>query len=305
VTRILVTGASGFVGRPLLGALIAGGHEVHALSARREDGEEQGVRWWRCDLEERAAIVRLLAELQPEQLVHLAWEVEPGRFWSSPENLVWVGRSLALLRAFAEAGGRRAVYVGTCAEYDWSASAEPFDELRSRLAPATLYGTSKDALRRVAAAYAELEQIELAWGRLFFLYGPREPAGRLVPSVISALLEGRPAETTAGAQRRDFLHVEDVAGALAALLSSSVTGPVNVASGETVTVAELVEMIAAAVGRPELLRRGALPDRTGEPPLLAADVTRLRDEVGFRPRWSLQDGIADTVGWWRGRLARV
>jgi nucleoside-diphosphate-sugar epimerase len=299
VTRILVTGASGFVGLPLLDQLAGRGHDLHALSAHRPEGAREGVRWWQCDLGEPAAVGRLLEQLQPEQLVHLAWYVEPGRFWHSAENVVWVERSLALLRAFALAGGRRAVCVGTCAEYDWSASSEPFDELRSPLAPATLYGTAKDALRRLAAAYAELEQIELAWGRLFFLYGPREAPTRLVPAVINALLAGQPAETTAGRQRRDFLHVEDVAGALAALLDSSLTGPINIASGQAVPIAEVVELIAAAIGRPELLRRGALPDRADEPALLAANATRLREEVGYRPRWSLEEGLADTVAWWR------
>jgi len=297
--RVLLTGASGFVGLPTLAALAAEGAEVHALCSSPAPAGPAGVQWHRLDLGDAAAVDALMAELRPERLVHLAWYVEHGLFWDAPENLHWVERSLHLLRAFAAAGGRRAVLLGTCAEYDWSAAEGPLRELDSPLAPTTLYGIAKDAMRRLSGAYAEREGFQLAWGRLFFLYGPREAPGRLVSSVIRSLLAGEPVDTTAGAQRRDFLHVADAAAAVAALAHSDVLGAVNIASGEAVSVAEVLDQIAAATGRPDLLRRGALPERPDEPPLLLADVSRLRDEVGFRPALDLAAGVADTVAWWR------
>jgi nucleoside-diphosphate-sugar epimerase len=298
---VLVTGATGFVGRPTVAALAGEGFEVHALSSRLEPPAVAGVQWHRADLRSDLEVDALLADLAPEQLLHMAWEVQPGRFWDAPENLLWVERSLHLVRAFAEAGGRRAVLLGTCAEYDWSRARAPLEELTSPLAPSTLYGVAKDALRRVLTAYAEQVGFELAWGRLFFLYGPREAPGRLVSSLITSLLAGEPVATTAGAQRRDFMHVDDVAGGIAALLASGVTGPVNLASGVARTVAEVVDQIALATGRGELIERGALADRPGEPALLVADTTRLRDEVGFTQRIDLADGIADAVEWWRAQ----
>jgi len=298
---VLVTGATGFVGRPTVAALAGEGFEVHALSSRLEPPAVAGVQWHRADLRSDLEVDALLADLAPEQLLHMAWEVQPGRFWDAPENLLWVERSLHLVRAFAEAGGRRAVLLGTCAEYDWSRARAPLEELTSPLTPSTLYGVAKDALRRVLTAYAEQVGFELAWGRLFFLYGPREAPGRLVSSLITSLLAGEPVATTAGAQRRDFMHVDDVAGGIAALLASGVTGPVNLASGVARTVAEVVDQIALATGRGELIERGALADRPGEPALLVADTTRLRDEVGFTQRIDLADGIADAVEWWRAQ----
>ena len=97
----------------------------------------------------------------------------------------------------------------------------------------------------------------------------------------------------------EALHVDDVGTAIAALLRSDVTGAVNIASGRAVAIAEMVALIARTAGRPELVQVGALPDRASEPPLLVADAGRLTDEVGFLPRWTLEEGIADTVGWWR------
>ena len=202
------------------------------------------------------------------------------------------------MRAFADADGRRAVLVGSCAEYDWSSLSEPDSRCREEgppLAPATLYGKAKHATHLVAAAYAAARGIELAWGRVFFLFGAGEAPGRLVPSIAHALLRGEVAPMTSGTQVRDFLPVDDVAGAVVALLESAVTGPVNIASGEGVAVHELARLVAEAVGAPELLRVGALPQRSGEPAVIVADARRLREGVGYRPATSLADAVARTV----------
>jgi nucleoside-diphosphate-sugar epimerase len=153
----------------------------------------------------------------------------------------------------------------------------------------------------VAQALANEVGFELAWGRIFFLYGPGEAATRLVPSVVRALLEGTPAAVSEGSQIRDFLHVDDVAEAFVALLDGDVQGPVNIGSGNGVAIREVVELAGAAAGRPDLIRFGAVETRPGEPVSLVADVRRLRDEVGFRPRIALEDGLADAVGWWQNR----
>ncbi|HTW43298.1 MAG TPA: NAD(P)-dependent oxidoreductase [Solirubrobacteraceae bacterium] len=300
---MIVSGAGGFVGLPVLARLARADTDVHALCTRDPPPALAGVRWHRVDLADGAAVERLMGELAPERLVHLAWCTEHGRFWHAPENVSWVERSLCLLRAFVRHGGRRLVMLGTCAEYDWRTAAGPLVESSSPLAPTTLYGIAKDALRRLAGAYAEQQGVEFAWGRLFLLYGPREAPGRLVPSVVRSLLAGQPVATGGSERVRDLMHVDDVAGAVVALLDSPVVGAVNIASGVGVTVGELLDRIVAITGRGELVRRGALPDRPGEPPLLVADVARLREEVGYRPRVPLSDGLASAVSWWRSAEA--
>ncbi len=272
---------------------------MHAISTRSSPANVPGVHWHRLDLLDGTGVDHLLSDVCPEYMLHLAWYVEHGRYWSAPENVLWAERSLHLIRAFVHSGGRRAVMLGTCAEYDWSSTGEPFEETTSVVAPATLYGVAKDSLHRLAAAYARSENVQLAWARLFFLYGPHEQAGRLVPSVVRSLLRGESVATTSGEQVRDFLHVDDVACALAALLESAVTGPVNIASGRGTRVRELVEEIARQIGAPELVRRGELPDRPDEPAVLVGNSSRLCDEVGYRMRVGLTDGVADTVRWWR------
>ena len=292
MSRVLLTGATGLIGANALTALVGAGHEVHAV-ARAPGGAQPGVVWHEADL---LAGCEVLAEVQPEILVHLAWYAEHGKFWTSTDNVRWVEASLALMRAFAAAGGRRAVLAGSCAEYEWTREVYPES---APLRPATLYGASKHGLHVVCAALCAQAGIELAWGRLFFLYGPFEAPGRFVPSLVLSLLRGEPARMTAGTQHRDFLHAADAGAAFAALADSSVTGAVNVASGRPLVLADLAREIARRIGREQLLQVGALAMPAAEPPALIADVGRLRDEVGWSPAIELDEGLDGVIVWWR------
>lgn len=300
MNRVLVTGATGFVGRGTLAPLRARGFEVHAVSSRSGPTAADGVHWHEADLlaDSPAELMRAIA---PTHLLHLAWYAEPGAFWSSSRNLGWVQASLRLLEAFAESGGRRAVIAGTCAEYEWQ-DRTVCDETVTPCRPATLYGASKHALHLIAEAYARLNDISLAWGRIFFVFGPGEDPARLGGSVARALALGEPAPCSHGEQLRDFLYSEDLADAFAALLDSGVEGAVNMASGRPVRMRDLVQALAAAAGRPDLIQLGARPSNPDEPTELIAAVARLQDEVGWAPPAPLAQRAADTVAWWRGHL---
>lgn len=157
------------------------------------------------------------------------------------------------------------------------------------------------AFQILLAAFGKQTKLSAAWGRLFFLFGPHESAERLVASAIRSILLEQPARCSHGEQIRDFLYVQDAADALVALLDSVVEGPVNIASGEPITVAAVVREIGKQLERPNLVQLGAWPASPDEPPLLLADVTRLRDEIGWRPRYDLASGLAETIDWWQAQ----
>jgi nucleoside-diphosphate-sugar epimerase len=304
MSRVLVTGASGFIGRRALPALLEAGYEVHAIAREPSPGPQTPeIVWHGVDLLEPGAGAALVRRVLPRELLHLAWYAKHGAFWTAPENASWAAATLDLLRAFGDTGGRRAVLAGSCAEYDWAALAADgvCHEHLTPLAPQTFYGVSKHATRLVAEGCAAATGFELAWGRLFFLYGPAEQPGRLVPSVARALLSGREAPTTSGEQVRDFMYVDDASRAFVGLLESDVQGAVNIASGRGVEVRELVALLAEEVGRPELLRVGALETRAAEPAAIVADTRRLREEVGFASNVGLEQGLAEAVDWWRAQ----
>jgi nucleoside-diphosphate-sugar epimerase len=302
--RVLVTGGTGFIGRHAIPSLLERGHEVHA-SYRSEPGEPRpGLTWHHADLLDSGQVDELVERIRPTHLLHFAWYAEHGTFWTSPENVRWVEATLRLVRQFSAAGGKRAVLAGSCAEYDWSQPSWDgvCSESSTPINPATFYGKSKHATRLVAEGLAVEAGLSFAWGRIFFVYGPREDPRRLVASVARALIAGEPAPTSEGSQRRDFLHAADVAAAFVALLDSAVDGAVNIGSGVATPVRRVVELIAAATSAPELVRWGDVPTRADDPPVLVADVSRLREEVGWQPRFSAEEGIERTVAWWRGNV---
>lgn len=293
--RILLTGASGFVGRQALAALAESTHEVHAVS-RQPLQNSGGVIWHKADLL-RDAPLAIIEAVQPDCVLHLAWCVEHGKFWTDPANTDWAVATLKLAQASAVSGVRRFVGAGTCYEYDWPADGA-CNELATPIRAHTLYDETKDACHRALATLASDAGMSFAWARLFFLYGPYENPGRLVSSVARALLRGEEARCSAGLAIRDFMDVRDAGAALAALASSNVEGPVNIASGAPVSVADLVRRLAQLVERSNLLRLGAIPDRAGEPPRIVADITRLKTEVGFAPAHDLDSGLRHALSFW-------
>jgi nucleoside-diphosphate-sugar epimerase len=298
---VLITGASGFIGRHCLNVLGAAGYEVHAVTSRGVVPHATTCEWHQADLLRSSDISRVIEVVKPSHLLHFAWYAVPGQYPSSPENLRWSTSTMQLLAAFANAGGSRAVFAGSCFEYDFGYGYCVEDLTPSN--PATFYGVCKNAAREVVAGFHRQFGLSAAWGRIFHLFGPHETPGRLVPAVAAALLKGEPARCTEGRQIRDFLYVEDVAEAFVALLTSDVCGTVNIGSGEPISLRHLVSSLATIIGAPRMVEFGAFPSRPGDPPLLVPDVRRLREEVGWHPRVSLDEGLERTAAWWREHAA--
>jgi nucleoside-diphosphate-sugar epimerase len=189
------------------------------------------------------------------------------------------------------------VMAGTGAEY--ATTDRPAVEGVTPLRPATLYGACKTALHVSSAAYLSERGVGNAWGHVFHPYGPGEHLSRLVPCAIRTLASGQRFVCDRPNDIKDFIYVEDVARAFVELLASEVDGDVNIVSGEPISVRELVDRVAMEVGRPDLVDCAAsAPEAsryTGEP-------GRLVREVGWAPRWTVNDGVAATVAWWANRL---
>ncbi len=283
MNRVLLTGGSGFIGRHATAPLVAAGYEVHVVGRRAGPGTVSHV----LDLMDRQQVADLMQSVRPTHLLHFAWYAEHGKFWSSPLNLDWVAASLNLFRAFADAGGQRAVLAGTCAEYDWTGESHLVEDATPSR-PATLYGTCKNAVREIVLRAGGPA---VAWGRIFFLYGPEEHRDRLVPSILGPLRRGEVATVRSGGHVRDLMHVTDVAAAFVALLGSDLTGTVNVASGRPVTLGDVARTLGELAGRPELVRVEDAAGSPANPKVMTADAAKLAG-VGFVPRYGLRDGLA-------------
>src|SRR3989344_3646194 len=172
--RAVVTGASGFIGRQCLVPLIERDYEVHALFSHKQIESDTRVVWHQVDLLDNDASAKLLAKVRPTHLLHFALYVDPRDYKTSPENSRWVEATRKLLHAFHASGGTRAALAGTCMEYDWSAPQDALVEDSSPVTPASPYGKAKNETRIAAEEFANRSGLSLAWGRIFYLYGPHE-----------------------------------------------------------------------------------------------------------------------------------
>jgi nucleoside-diphosphate-sugar epimerase len=279
---VLLTGATGFIGRAVLAELVAGGVPVHAVS-RKADTAQDGVVWHRADLltpEGRAAV----AGLAP-RLIHCAWEVEHGLFWNSPANALWQGASVDLAQRFRASGGQRILAIGTCVEYD-STAPGPWNESRP-IAPATPYGQAKAALHR---HLYDLCGDDLIWARLFHLYGPGEDRSRLIPYLIDRLRAGQPAEVRASGLVRDYASTAHVARCIVTLIKAGSPGAVDVGSGMSMTLGDLAHTVAKAVGADGLLHLSHQPG-PADPVRMTPQLDRLFSTGGLA-----RENLADALG---------
>ncbi|MFI4980619.1 MAG: NAD-dependent epimerase/dehydratase family protein [Nevskiales bacterium] len=288
---MLLTGASGFIGRACIAPLRARGYDVHTIS-RGHTELPADVTTHRGDLLDRPSIRQLVADIAPTHLLHAAWDVSHAGYWTSPRNLTWLAASIDLLEVFTSVGGTRAVGVGTCAEYEWNHIPRPGAGVA--IVPVTPYGGAKLALCHAFAAAGGLG-VETAWGRIFYPYGRGDRPGRLLPLVIAALLEQRRIDCSECLQIRDFMHVDDVGGALAQLLDSRVNGAVDIGTGTGRPIRAIIQEIINQLGHGELVHFGAIPVRATDAPVLVANPQRLTGEVGFTPTVSLAEGVARAI----------
>lgn len=293
---VILTGASGFLGRQTIEPLLERGYRVHAVSRAEpaEDSIFENVVWHRVNLRDERETDALVESVRASHLLHFAWYVEHGKFWNAPENKLWLEASVRLFEKFKANGGERIVAAGSCAEYEWG-NDETLSEDKTPLKPQNFYGECKLKLQK---ALAETEMSH-AWGRIFFLFGEYEPPRRLIASVIASLLQNESADCSHGRQIRDFLYVRDAADAFAALLDSELQGAVNIASGRARTIREIVLQAADLLERRELVRFGEIHAAENEPESIVADARRLREELGWTEIFGVERGLKKTIEFWK------
>ncbi|MFK7931433.1 MAG: NAD-dependent epimerase/dehydratase family protein [Myxococcota bacterium] len=271
-TRVLVTGATGFIGRATCATLRRRGHQVHRVS-RSATGAH------RLDLLTDDPS-RILDAVCPDVVLHLAWVAPPADYRNHVSNATWAYATRRLARLAQENGVERQVFAGTSLEHAEAT---------------TRYAQAKQSLR--AHIGRDLAPDTWAWARPFLVYGPGEAPERLIPTLARHLSSGQTVSLGPGTAVRDLVHVEDVAEALVAMVEGDGSGDIDVGTGRATQIAEVARIAARIAGRLDLLRLGQLPARS-EPPRLVANTRTLR-RIGAETRIPLEVGLAEAL-----RLAR-
>ena len=287
--RILVIGASGFVGRQCYDLLKNAGYDV--VGSCYNVGNSDFFPMDLLKIPYPNYIRDCLLEIKPSYLLHSAWDVKPG-YRDSVGNIEWVISSLRLVKDFYEIGGKRAVTVGTCFEYNPNAGIRT--EFVTELCPDTLYGECKKDLYEILYSCSRTHNMSYAHARLFYLYGPNEAPNRLVPVVINALKKNERAKCSHGEQVRDFMYIEDVARGLLATLFSDYNGPVNVGSGVGITIKDLVSLIAEKMDKKDMVDFD-LPTPPNDYPMVVAETGIINSVIDWQPEYTLEQGIEATI----------
>ncbi len=301
-SRILVTGAHGFLGSFVTAELRARGTTDLLLPTHAE-----------LDLLEREGVRGYLEAHRPDVIVHLAAVVggiganrrHPGRFFY--ENLVM---GVELIEAARLAGVKKVATVGTICAYP-KFTPVPFreDDLWNGYPEETNapYGIAKKALLVMGQAYRQEYGLDAIYLLPVNLYGPRDdfdPAtSHVIPALIRKMVEARDAGAASvevwgdGSPSREFLHARDAArGIVMAVASYDGDEPVNLGTGEEITIRALAEKIRDIVGfKGELAWN---PDQPNGQPRRALDTTRALERFGFRAEVGFDEGLRETIAWW-------
>jgi nucleoside-diphosphate-sugar epimerase len=288
--KILVTGATGFIGSAFTRLALSKGHQVGGMILPTEtppldlpSGER--MTWLKGTLAQPPW--REVETFAPEVCVHFAWIATPGVYLESPENENYFRWSLDFLLGLRRIGTNHLVGVGTCIEY--RIGNEPLSEERTPIEPTTNYARWKNALRLALEAEAGKGGFRFCWGRVFYPYGPGEHPARLCSSIIEKLRRNETVLLKTPDSTKDYIYIDDLAAAILLTVEKQFTGAINWGTGEGTTVREIAGALGDMLGRPELVQEQtpATPDPLG---FVVADATRLVN-LGWRPRVSLYAGL--------------
>jgi len=287
--KVLLTGASGGIGCSVPKVLCERGFEVYA-PIRQEVQAEGEVHWIRGNILDDAFIDRMMAEIKPEYLIHLAWDRSSVYEKHAPLQYAFLSSGIRLAQAFVENGGERALYTGSFAEY--ASSDRPLKETDVLDLNRTHYAFCKHHLHEVAGRYFRANGVSFGYARIGFSYSLEEARrDRLMGLLWKHFLNSQTVVFKDWSLLRDFIYVKDVAAALVQFLESGVEGAVNICTGKATSVRDFVTLFAKKVGKEHLLV--FKDDCSDQAPVQVGDNTRLVKEVGYTPRYTVEQGLSE------------
>jgi nucleoside-diphosphate-sugar epimerase len=310
--RVLVTGATGFIGSHVVRRLVADGAEVHALTSgvssiypTRLVELRDRLTLHAGSLTDRSAMDVVADASRPDVVLHLAAYTHVGKSWDRVDECIQVNvqGTVNLLQALARRGYDRFVYTGTSEIYGDVPA--PFRE-DGRVNPVSPYSAAKYAGERYCQMFVQGRGWPIVMLRPFNAYGPAQSPDRIIPEIIGRAHKREPLRMTRGAQTREFNYVEDlVEGFVRAATTDGVVGEViNLGCGQEISMRELAVTLLRLLGDPITPQFGALPERPTEIPRMWSDASKARELLGWTSQVSLEEGLQRTIDWYAAELSR-
>lgn len=303
--RVLVSGATGFLGSHVARALVVRGHEVAAACRTgsnrwRLEDQANNISWMAFDLSDAQAIADTLRMTKPEIVLHCAAYGMDYREQSLERSIgINILGTQRLLEEASKVGVQRFIHVGSCFEYGDKCGLVSEGAV---LEPVSMYGATKAAATLLIMQQSRALGVPTVVVRPFGLYGPYDRDDKFVPQVIRACLAGTSLDVTGGEQVRDYTHADDAVRFFVKLVEMPIfpVGEImNLASGQPVQLREIGQMVTELMNTAHLLRWGVQPYRPDELKSLMANVDKADRLLGWRPMKGLRQGLAETIRWYK------
>lgn len=287
--KIIVTGATGLIGKELIKPLQNLGFDIYAITID-ENSPDNGVHWLKGSLFDEKFIRECMEQVKPEYLLNMAWATT-GDYLKSDINYSFLNAGINLLKYFKDNGGKRVVYAGTCFEYKFKD--EPLKETDELDADKTVYTYCKNKLHEIAEYFCKMHDISFGYGRIFYVYGRNEDKTRLTGMVIDKLSKGEEVIIKSGKLIKDYMYAKDIAGAFSSFVNSSVEGTVNICTGKGISIKDFVLTIAKQLKQEHLV---IFKDESfNQPPIIVGDNSKLISEVKYKIKYKLEDAIGEII----------
>lgn len=301
--KVLLTGAAGFVGSFVLNELLILGHRVAIVLKPGTDSWRIQSLLNQChiieqDLQTFQYSLEAIDAFAPEALIHMAWYGVTNDKRNESAQLKINIRILEQLFEVVRASGIK-TFIGLGSQAEYGPANYKINE-RQLTQPTTLYGVAKLAAYHWLKVMCQQHDIRFIWHRLFSAYGPKDHPSWFIPYLIKELMRGQIPALTKGTQLWDFVFVQDAARAIVkTLITKHASGVFNLGSGHPVRIRTVAETLAKNINTELVLEFGKVPFRGDQVTHLEADISRLQEEVSWKPSVLLQDGLIQTIEWFR------
>lgn len=287
--RILLTGATGLIGKELFKPLLESGYEIFAVS-RKPMQNSNTITWLSGDLFDAQFIKDCCEKAKADILVHLAWKVTKD-YANSNENFSFLAGSISLLQEFQAHGGKQVFFCGSYFEYDLS---QTILTEQSKLAPEKMaYTFCKNELRKIAEKFCKQNAMDFCYGRIFNVFGHNEEKQRLTRQILDNLFTDKEVVIKSGPLQKDYMYSKEIAAAITAVLKSNVQGTINICTGKPIAIKDIALTIARKLHKEHLVK--FQNDFGSQPLCIYGDNTKLLSETDYKPQYSFEQAIDEII----------
>jgi len=294
--RAFITGGTGFIGKYVVNRLEKEGFNILLLTRASKENifsiiKSKKVDIVSGDLSDINKWETKLKQFKPDTAIHLAWEGIPDYgVETSIKNLKY---GLNLFKELAELGCKKIICTGSCWEYGQNHGKLSED---SPIRLSNAFAAAKNALHWLGREIAKENNMQFIWTRLFYVYGPGQREKSLIPYIIKCVKEGKKPEIKTPYARNDFIYVEDVAKAIAAILEKCNQSTVyNIGSGDSTSIQDIIKIVYSKLNLQYKPKDKVF--KSDNPPFdtFWADISKIKKEIGWEPKLTISDALQRTI----------